>query len=315
MDPTTAACQNQVPQDHITGSVRNHNGMLVDNVAAIFTFLDGSGNAVAQNSAMVANGLTLAVGASGNFTVGRANEPGWSSVRLLAEPAYPADLNPDALSFGDQLVGTPSPTQTITLSNNGTRTLNVSQLAASGDFSQVSNCAAVAAGKSCSITVGFTPAQMAPRSGTLTFTSDGAGTPYLVPLSGNGVAPIATLSTTNLEFPGLVNVGASAQLPVTLSNTGTAPLLINSFATSGDFSSDASQCPAALDPNIGCTITVTFAPHQGGPRRGQLSINDSAAGSPHLVALSGSGAGPGVGCPRVRLTSAPRASVRVNRDW
>jgi hypothetical protein len=41
-------------------------------------------------------------------------------------------------------------------------------------------------------------------------------------------------------------------------------------------------------------VSVTFAPQGGGPRNGLLTISDDAAGSPHTVALSGTGLGPGV---------------------
>jgi hypothetical protein len=319
MDPTSAACQNQVPQDRIAGSVRNDNAVPVDNVAALFTFLDASGNAIAQNSAMVDDSLTIAPSAFGNFVVNRPSEPGWSSMRFMAEPDYPIDLNPSTLTFGDQLKGTPSPAQTITLSNNGMRTVTVGpiaatgSIAATGDFSQTNNCAAVPIATSCAVSVVFSPTQTGSESEVLTITDDAAGTPQSIPLSGTGVFPIATLSTTNLAFVDPVVVGTTVAKTLTLTNTGTTPLRITAVTASGDFLADSSLCPAALDPNAVCTITVTFAPRRPGPQAGQLTISDNAGGGQQAVALSGTGLGSGVGLSATSV-SFGNQSLGVSRN-
>lgn len=293
LDPMSAACQSQLPQNRITGSVRNDNPVTVENVAAMFTFLDASGGIIAQNTASVASGLALAPGAAGNFVVDRTGDPSWSSMRFMAEPDYPLDLNPTSLDFGDQLVGGTSPSSAITITNSGSRTVSVSSATASGDFA-ATGCPAVAAGSSCKVDVTFTPTQMGARTGTLTIVDTAAGTPQAIALSGNGTAPVVAFSPDQLTFP-TVNVGDSTQLPVTVKNTGTAPLSITHFSTTGDFTADGSACPASIAPQMSCGVLVTFAPRQDGPRTGQLTVTDNAAGSPHHVDLSGPGLGSGVG--------------------
>src|SRR5256884_290868 len=90
-------------------------------------------------------------------------------------------------------------------------------------------------------------------------------------------------------------------MTVTLTNTGTAALTINSFAASGDFaatSTGASACPtspATLAAGANCTINVTFTPTASGARTGTLSLADDAGGSPQIMTLSGNGTAPGVG--------------------
>src|SRR5437588_723706 len=87
-------------------------------------------------------------------------------------------------------------------------------------------------------------------------------------------------------------------MTVTLTNTGAAPLTINSFAASGDFaatSTGASACPtspATLAAGANCTIDVTFTPTASGARTGTLSLADNAGGSPQMVPLSGNGTAP-----------------------
>src|SRR5207248_520575 len=116
-----------------------------------------------------------------------------------------------------------------------------------------------------------------------------------------GTAPAVGLAPTNLDFGNQLLATTSAPMTVTLTNTGTAALTINSFAASGDFaatSTGASACltsPATLAAGANCSINVTFTPTTSGARTGTLSVTDNAGGSPQTVALSGNGTAPAVG--------------------
>ncbi|MGD0921682.1 MAG: choice-of-anchor D domain-containing protein [Terriglobia bacterium] len=206
-------------------------------------------------------------------------------------------VTPPSLDFGNQLVGTPSAPQTVTLTNNGTETLNISNIATSGDFAQTNTCGtSVAAGNSCTFDVRFSPTEAGPRTGTLAITDDAEGSPHTVSLSGTGAQPAVSLEPPNLSF-GNVRVGTtSAPQAVTLTNTGTAPLTISSITTSAGFgqTSDCPIAPSTLGAGGSCTINITFAPTETRPYEGQLTVTDNASGSPHTVGLYGTGVGPGV---------------------
>ena len=76
---------------------------------------------------------------------------------------------------------------------------------------------------------------------------------------------------------------------VTVLNAGTAPLQISGIATTGDFA-ETNNCVGTLPAGGGvCTINVTYTPTVLAPETEQLAITDSAAGSPHLVTLTGTG--------------------------
>ncbi|HXH48429.1 MAG TPA: SBBP repeat-containing protein, partial [Terriglobia bacterium] len=102
------------------------------------------------------------------------------------------------------------------------------------------------------------------------------------------LAPAASLSTTSLTFGSqTVNITSSPQT-VSLSNSGTAPLLISSITTSGDFA-QTNNCGNALAAGSTCSINVTFTPTAGGTRTGTLTVADNATGSPQTVGLTGTG--------------------------
>jgi hypothetical protein len=100
-------------------------------------------------------------------------------------------LVPGGLNFGDQKVGTKSSPVGIQLTNTGTTSLSISNIAITGqdpgDFSETNNCGnSVPAGGSCTIKVTFAPQATGQRSATLAVSDDGGGSPQTVPLAGTG---------------------------------------------------------------------------------------------------------------------------------
>jgi hypothetical protein len=101
--------------------------------------------------------------------------------------------------------------------------------------------------------------------------------------------PVAAISATaGLTFPGQ-NIGStSAAQTVTINNNGAALLSLSGIATTGEFGQTATGC-GAIAAGASCAINVTFAPAAAGLRTGSLTFASNAAGSPHIVALSGTG--------------------------
>jgi len=111
----------------------------------------------------------------------------------------------------------------------------------------------------------------------------------LLQISLGSVAP-ATLSFGN-QGVGTTSSSQSA----TLSNTGSAPLLIGAVAASGDFGVASGGTCSTSTPLVGgatCTINVTFTPTAIGSRTGTLTVTDNSNGvatSTQTVNLSGTG--------------------------
>ncbi len=100
-------------------------------------------------------------------------------------------FSPEGVNFGDQKVGTSSPPATVELFNKGGTTLSITQITIggtnSGDFAQKNNCGqSVPAHAHCTITVTFKPTATGQRSGSVSVTDNGGGSPQSVPLAGTG---------------------------------------------------------------------------------------------------------------------------------
>src|SRR2546428_781114 len=233
------------------------------------------------------------------------------SVSLAGTGIAPAvTLAPTNLAFGTQRVGTPSPVQTVTLTNSGTAPLSIATVvlggANAGDFALASgttciNGATLAAGANCVLNLTFTPTAASARTATVTITDDAADSPQSVSLTGTGVTPpTATLSATSSAF-GNQRVGTtSAAQNVTLTNNGGAPLNLTSITITGAQAADfafaaGNTCPigtSSVAPGASCTISVSFTPAGPGVRAAAVNITDDAAGSPHSVSLTGTGVTP-----------------------
>jgi subtilisin family serine protease len=207
-------------------------------------------------------------------------------------------LSASSLSFGSQRVGTTSTPQSVTLTNSGSVTLNLSNITVSGDFARsggscpTSFPATLTAGASCTISLIFTPSVTGTLTGTLNISSDASGSPHAVSLSGTGTAtppPAAvTPSVSSLDFGNQPVGTTSMSQSITLTNTGGTVLTIDDIVASGDFAVETT-CGATLDAGASCTITVAFTPTATGAQTGALTISSDAGDGPHTVTLSGTG--------------------------
>src|SRR5262249_30461228 len=139
-------------------------------------------------------------------------------------------VSPTALNFGARPIGSVSPPQSVSLSNAGNAPMAVTGIAATGEFSQTNNCpGTLAPGAGCRIDVTFNPTGPGNRTGALMVSTDAAGSPHSVSLSGIGTGPALALSAAELSFAEQnYNTRSSAQ-SVTLTNSGTAPLALSSI--------------------------------------------------------------------------------------
>jgi centrosomal CEP192-like protein/ASPM-SPD-2-Hydin domain-containing protein len=235
-------------------------------------------------------------------------------------------VSPTSLTFASQAVGTTSAAQAVTLTNNLSTTLTITNIGFtgtnSGDFSQTNTCGgSVPAGGNCTINVSFTPGASGARSATLNVTDDADNSPQTVSLSGTGVVPV-TLSTTSISF-GTVLVGSSATAsPVTLTNNLPVSLTNINISVTGAAFSQMNTCGTSIGPGAQCTITVTFAPKTSGTQTGTVTISDSASNSPQSISLKGAGMLPvtltpttlAFGTQTVGTTSAPKTETVSNNQ-
>ena len=210
-----------------------------------------------------------------------------------------AYASPTALVFANQLVGTTSAPQNVTLTNLGNVTMTITSISVTGGnaaaFPQGTTCGGtLRAGRSCQINVRFGPPVAGALSSTLAIATSDPIHPVLnVPLSGTGVAPINTVSPPSIPFGSVARGTTSPSQTVTVTNTGTATMTINSIRTSGananQFNIVNNTCAATLAAGANCTLGVTFRPTSTGNKTASLNVNVAGPAASASVSLTGSG--------------------------
>ena len=210
-----------------------------------------------------------------------------------------ATLFPTPTSFGSVVENMSSSTQVLQIVSNGGQALTVSAISIGGanpaDFTQTSTCqlpAVINPGKSCSVSITFTPTAAGARQATLLVSDNAPGSPQSAPLSGTGLAPTSAITVTSgsLIFPTITQGTTSPVQTIALTSSGNVPLNISAIALSGpnsnDFTLTPSTCPK-LNVGSACNVNVTFSPLAAGQRSATINITDDAPGSPQSISITG----------------------------
>jgi len=212
------------------------------------------------------------------------------------------DVSPMSLDYGDVFISSSS-SLSVTIANTGTADLDVTSIAlgagTSTDFAITSGPASVvvAPGANVTVEVTYSPLDEGTDSGTLVIDSNDTDEPVVtVSLSGNGVpepVPEIDVSPMSLDY-GVVFIGSSSSLSVTIENIGSADLDVTSIAlgagTSADFAIAPGPASIVLAPGANVTVEVTYSPSDEDTDSGTLVIDSDDADEPVVtVSLIGNG--------------------------
>ncbi len=256
-----------------------------------------------------------------SFTVVSPTPPPAPAISVTDSVAPANDLQ---VPFGTVNTGS-SASQTVTVTNTGTTSLVVGAVgstnALAAPFSKTADTCSnqtVAPSGSCTITISFAPSATGMFSDSFNIpSSDPANASVSVSVSGTGsTAPTPAISvtdsvapTTDLLVPfGSVTAGSSANQTVTVTNTGTANLLLGAVGSTdplaAPFSKTADTCSnQTIAPSASCTMTISFAPSATGTFTDSFNIpsNDPSKAS---VTVSVSGTGAAAPTPAITVTDS-----------
>ena len=178
----------------------------------------------------------------------------------------------------------------FTIGNTGNANLSINSLTLAGSgFSLVTPPAfpaTVIPGGSQSVTVRYSPTTLATSAGTLTVLSNGAS--QVVNLTGIGAGGVLSVDNSALDF-GLIAQGNTKTLPITLKNTGNAPLKISAISSPGNgFSiSFIGTLPIQLLPNTSVQVLASFNPAAVGLFSSSFVVTSDATNGPLTIGLQG----------------------------
>lgn len=202
--------------------------------------------------------LTHSVQAPQDLTLALMRDIGWH------EDLTPAAVfSPAAVAFGNTLMGYGSFSHRVTVSSSGRGRLAVDNVQFSGSaaFSGTHDCPVLLNPiETCTVTVVFNPSSLTPQSGTLTVTTNAAGSPHTIALSGTGIADLA-FSLSRPRRPLRNDSGQTSGNAFELTITPAA-----------DFHGVVALSCMGVGPGLSCAIqprTVTIA---GGPVSASVTV-------------------------------------------
>jgi hypothetical protein len=204
-------------------------------------------------------------------------------------------LAPTSLAFGS--VGV-SGTKTLNLAvssastSGGSLTLNPAITGAGFTILAAGNTCTgpLGSGKSCTLSVAFTPTAVQSYGGTLTLLAGETGSPTAA-LTGTGSVAISATPAA-IAFTSITH-GTKETSDVTIKNTGTGslavtPAISGTGAPAFSIETTGNTCGTAIAPGNSCTLPIQFAPAAAQRYRATLTVNSNGGANP-VVALSGTG--------------------------
>lgn len=247
---------------------------------------------------------------SGHLTVaiqGRSNETINVSGNGTSTAAIPS-LSTSSLTFAPQALGTTSAAQTLTVTNNGTVSFQLTNVIVTYPYSQTgwTQSTAIAPGKSLNLQVSYTPTAIASQPGMISLTYNEAA-PQGISLWGSGVAATsmgintfaalpsgttnsayqATLSATGGTSPYSWALSPTTDLPagLTLSSSGIISGNLAPTVGVGSYSFTVQATDSSRVPNsVSASLTLPVGANQGPKNCNTISFN-AADGSGPLVDL------------------------------
>ena len=131
----------------------------------------------------------------------------------------------------------------------------------------------------------------APASSAPALTAAASGRSRLLTAAPPAAAAI-TFSPVAVTYTAQQVGTVSPSVAITVTNSGTAPLLVTSVLASGDFLSTDNCTGTSIAPAATCTVSVRFAPNFTGTRTGLLTFYANVPGGQATVALTGTGTAP-----------------------
>ena len=280
--PQVVGTQSQPQQVTLTNTGDQALQLIATGTSGEFNAVNNCGTSLAGHSscAILVQFTPSGIGSQqGVLTVSDALHS--QTVSLSGTGLAPAGISatPSSINFGDYAVGGSSPSQTVTLTDNGGVPLSGLKYQVTGDFSIATasgSCAAtLSAGAACPIALVFSPQEAGFRSGTLTVAADELPTPLRVNLSGNG------------EDFSLQVSGSAAD---TLTSGQTAIYQLQILPLDGSTGAVALTC-AGAPQNAACSINPAT-----------ITLSGSATASATVTVTTGQAA-----------TAAVRGSIQGNR--
>jgi hypothetical protein len=195
-------------------------------------------------------------------------------------------INSKNINYGELFVGN-SKQDSVTISNTGGSTLNISSVISSNaEFAVTPSSSLIAPMSNQKFYITFSPVSEGTKNSNLIFAHNGITLKDTVTLTGVSIASaIFTINTKNLNY-GEILVGNNKQDSVTITNTGGLTLNISSV-TSSNPEFIVTPVTSTIAPTTSQKFYVTFSPVSAGAKTSNIIFAHNGISLKDTVILSG----------------------------
>ncbi len=285
---------------------QDYSGILISTYTVTFQAGTGGTIAPATSQTVASGGSTTAVTATANSGYAFINWTNQSGSVVSTSATLPAQTITSSMTFtanfqqaatriinltgsvdfGNVNVGSTKQLN-LTISNSGNSTLTVSSITYPAGFTGNWTGGTIAASASKIVTVTFTPTAVQSYSGMLAVNSDKTSGTNTIAISGTGTSVTRIINLTGSLAFGNVNIGATKQLNLTISNSGTSTLTVSSITYPTGFTGNwTGGTIAASGSKI---VTVTFKPTAAQSYSGMVTVSSDKTSGTNTITISGTG--------------------------
>jgi hypothetical protein len=218
--------------------------------------------------------------------------------------------NPASLSFGSVQVAS-SGKLSETLTNTGGSNVTISQDTVTGLGFSVSGFSlplTLTPGQSDTFSVIYAPQSAGSAAGSISIVSNASNPTLTIPLSGTATAAGQLAVTSPLNFSNVV-VGTSANLPASLTASGSSVTVTSANSSNSEFTLSGISFPVTINAGNSASFTVTFTPQTTGSASGTLTFASNASNAPTLQSLTGTGTAPPVHSVALSWTASSSPNI------
>jgi hypothetical protein len=178
----------------------------------------------------------------------------------------------------------------ITVTNTGTANLIITSITRTNTlFTVTPTAGTITPGSSQKFYCMFAPIADGAQNGKIIFIHNAATLKDTITVSGIGVSSKFAVNPTNLNFGNVIN-GTTKLDSITVTNTGTADLIISSFAST-NYHFIINALSATIAPNTSRKFFITFTPTVSGIEEGYIRFVFNATNAKDSIRVTGTGSG------------------------
>ncbi|MBK9248287.1 MAG: choice-of-anchor D domain-containing protein [Ignavibacteria bacterium] len=257
--------------------------------ATLGTYSVFKGTILADQSISFGTGASMD-GRALAFSAAVTMASGVTTVRATSTASPIFSANHYQVTYGN-VANFTSKIDTVIVTNTGGADLVITNVTSSNSvFSVNTTSGTITPGGTKQFMITYSPLSNGYQTSNIIFSHNAAKPRDTIAVNGNGNSPIATVTPSTINFGSVVS-GLNKKDSVTVSNSGSANLVVTSITSSNSYFA-VTPATGTIAPGASMKFYILYSPLTDGAQAGKLIFNHNAIKPKDTVSVSGNGLAP-----------------------